>query len=78
MDFLIGLSGFPGNSCKQSSAQLINYTLSGKMKMPSNFSEDSRFPLRFILIKTWISENEKSVNKYSLFWRGKSTDELPA
>ncbi len=28
-------SGFPGNRCKQSSAQLINDTLSGKMKMPS-------------------------------------------
>ncbi len=27
-------SGFPGNGCKQSSAQLINDTLSGKMKMP--------------------------------------------
>ncbi len=25
----------PGNGCKQSSTQLINYTLSGKMKMPS-------------------------------------------
>ncbi len=28
-------SGFPGNGCKQSSAQLINDTLSGKKKMPS-------------------------------------------
>ncbi len=27
-------SGFPGNGCKQRSAQLINDTLSGKMKMP--------------------------------------------
>ncbi len=34
-------------------------------------------PHRFIKIKTWISENDKSVKKYSLFWQGKSIDELP-
>ncbi len=32
----------------------------------------------FSLIKTLISENEKSITEYSLYWLGKSTDELPA
>ncbi len=48
-------SGFPSNGCKQISSQLINYIVSGKMKIKNhqNFSEDNQT----------IRENEKSVKK---------------
>ncbi len=37
-------NGFLGNGCKQSRARLINYTLSGNIKMLLKLSEDNRFP----------------------------------